>query len=289
MGFLTIIIVGLMTCYLIYKAMPFFFKEGIGSMLLETDWKPLDENPKYGIVYMVATTLFGSLGAMVLAMPIGIFTAIYLVKIAPSWVTNILEPIIAILAGIPSIIYGMFGLIVITPVLYQVEKKYFLLERDFILLTKERDAILSSGGANLIASILVLAIMILPTIITMSQTVLKAVPEKVEHGALALGATSLQMIFTVTLKSASSGLFAIGMLGIGRVIGETMAISFVSGGNVAFPSPFSSVRFLTTALVSEMGYAQGTHREALFAIGLILYLFEMILIMFVEQVMKYKQ
>ena len=280
MGFLTIIIVGLMTCYLIYKAMPFFFKEGIGSMLLETDWKPLEKNPKYGIIYMVATTLFGSLGAMVLAMPIGIFTAIYLVKIAPSWVTNILEPIIAILAGIPSIIYGMFGLIVITPVLYEVEKNYFLLKRD---------AILSSGGANLIASIIVLAIMILPTIITMSQTILKAVPEKVEHGALALGATNLQMIFTVTLKSASSGLFATGMLGLGRVMGETMAVGFVSGGNVAFPSPFSSVRFLTTALVSEMGYAQGTHREALFEIALILYLFEMVLIIFVEQVVKYKQ
>ena len=249
-------------------------------MLLETDWKPLDENPKYGIIYMIATTLFGSLGAIVLAMPIGIFTAIYLVKIAPSWVTNILEPIIAILAGIPSIIYGMFGLIVITPVLYEVEKNYFLLKRD---------AILSSGGANLIASIVVLAIMILPTIITMSQTILKTVPEKVEHGALALGATNLQMIFTVTLKSASSGLFATGMLGLGRVMGETMAVGFVSGGNVAFPSPFSSVRFLTTALVSEMGYAQGRHREALFAIALILYLFEMILIIFVEQVMKYKQ
>lgn len=289
MGFITILVVILITSYLIYKGSPFFLKEGIGSMFLETDWKPLNENPKYGIVYMIATTFFGSLGAIVLAMPIGIFTAIFLVKIAPNWLSDILEPVIGILAGVPSIIYGMLGLIVITPIFYKIERNYFLLENDFIVMPNiERSSIMPSGGANLVVSIIVLAIMVLPTIITMSQTVIKSVSIQLEHGALALGATNLQTTFTVTLKSASSGLLVTGILGLGRVMGETMAVSFVSGGKVAFPYPFSSVRFLTTALVSEMGYAQGVHREALFAIGLVLYLFEMLLIVFVHQVTKHK-
>ncbi len=288
MGFMAIGMVILITSYLICKGIPFFLKEGIGSMLLETDWKPLDKNPKYGIVYMIVTTFFGSVGAIVLAMPIGVFTAIFLVKVAPNWVKDMLEPMIGILAGIPSIIYGMLGLIVITPIFYEIERNYFLLRSDFTMLTKERTSIMPSGGANLMASIVVLAIMVLPTIITMSQTVIKSVPIQLEHGALALGATNLQTTFTVTLKSASSGLLATGILGLGRVMGETMAISFVSGGKVAFPYPFSSVRFLTTALVSEMGYAGGTHREALFAIGLVLYLFEMTLIIIVRQVTKHK-
>ncbi len=280
MGLIAIGMVILITSYLVYKGIPFFLKEGIGSMLLETDWKPLNKNPKYGIVYMIATTFFGSVGAIVLAMPIGVFTAIFLVKVAPNWLADILEPVIGILAGIPSIIYGMLGLIVITPIFYKIERNYFLLENDF--------AVMPSGGANLMASIVVLAIMILPTIITMSQTVIKAVPIQLEHGALALGATNLQTTFTVTLKNASSGLLETGILGLGRVMGETMAVSFVSGGKVAFPYPFSSVRFLTTALVSEMGYAGGVHREALFAIGLVLYLLEMLLIVIVHQVTKHK-
>ncbi len=266
--------VGAITFYLFWKGIPFFLKEGVGKMILETKWKPLNETPEYGIFYMIGTTCLGSIGAMTLAMPIGVFTAVFLTKLSPKWVANIAEPAIEILAGIPSIIYGMIGLIVITPFLSKIEMIWYQKTGGFHM---------PSGGANLIAAILVLAAMVLPTIIIMSKTAIKAVPKEMENGAKALGATKLEVIFGVTLKSAGSGIFTAGLLGFGRVMGETMAVSFVAGGTVNFPLPFSSVRFLTTALVSEMGYAKGVHREALFAIGFILYLCIMVLMIGVHK------
>ncbi len=269
LGKSVVTIVAAITFYLLYKGCPFFIKNGIAEMVLKSNWKPLAEIPSYGISHMVGATLFGSFGAMALAMPVGIGTALFLAELAPKWLLNILEPIIELLAGIPSIVYGMVGLMVVTPFLYKVEEAVYY---------RKNPSYIPSGGANLLAAILVLAVMILPTVIITSKAAVKAVPEQLKCAAIALGATRLQVVFGVTLRSASSGILTAGLLGLGRVLGETMAVSFVAGGVANYPMPFSSVRFLTTALVSEMGYAVGMHREALFAIGLILYLFVMILI-----------
>lgn len=269
MGMITVAAVIAITFYLLYKGMPFFLKVGIFEMLLGTDWEPLQEIPRYGILYMIEATLFGSIGAMALAMPVGVFTAAFLVEMSPKWFSDILEPIVELLAGIPSVIYGMLGLTMVTPVLYQLEMAWY----------KEKNPVhMPSGGANLTAAILILAVMILPTIIVTGKTAIEAVPKEIVNGSKALGATKVQTIFGVTLKSAKSGLMTAGLLGLGRVLGETMAVSFVAGGKVNAPFPFASVRFLTMALAGEMGYAQGMHREALFAIGFILYLTIMILL-----------
>ncbi len=280
MGISVVIVVGAITFYLLYKGMPFFMKHGLGEMLLRSRWNPVGENPSYGISYMIGTSIFGSFGAMIIAMPIGVATAIYMEEMAPKWFSDRLEVVIELMAGMPSIIYGLAGLMVLTPMVYDWEKLWMKEEWKYHV---------PSGGANLLTAILVLAMMILPTIITMSKEAIRAVPKRLRMEAMALGASGFEVSWSVVLESAKSGIISAGILSLGKVLGETMAVSLVAGGVVNAPKPFSSVRFLTTALVSEMGYATGNHREALFSIGLILYLLVMILFGGVHGLTKKKQ
>ena len=279
-GILVLIVTGAITFYLFYKGILFFLENGMGTMLLNCRWEPTGRFPWYGISYMIGASVFGSFGAMAVAMPAGVAIAVYIEEFAPKRLSVTLEIIIELMAGVPSIVYGLAGLVQITPVLYQWEKKWIADNTAFYI---------PSGGSNLLAAIFVLAIMILPTIIMTSKEAVKAVPERLKREAMALGASKVEAIIGVKLKSAYHGIVTAGILGFGRVLGETMAVSLVAGGCVNFPVPFASVRFLTTALVSEMGYAEGNHRKALFSIGLILYILIMLLIGGVHEFTKSRQ
>lgn len=277
LGRAVILIVAAITFYLLYKGIPFFIHEGIPKMLLGSVWKPLEAEPQYGISYMIGATVFGSFGAMAIAMPVGTAAAIFMTELAPKWFCDVLTPVTELLAGIPSVVYGMAGLTVITPFLYQLERKLY---------SGKMTLHTPSGGANLLAAILVLAMLVLPAIVISTKEVIKAVPQELKNNALALGATKLQVIFSVTLQSAKTGILTAGLLGLLKVFGETMAISFVAGGVVCPPLPFSAVRFLTATLAGEMGYAVGIHREALFSIGLILYVCIMLIIGGIHELTK---
>ena len=268
-GISVVAVVGAITFYLLYKSIPFMQKYGVGQMLLNCRWEPVSEMPSYGISYMIGTSLFGSFGALALAMPIGLATAVYISELAPKGVAEMLETVVELMAGIPSIIYGLVGLILITPKVQKWEQAW---------LQNEETAHGFSGGANLLTAILVLAVMILPMVIITSKAAIEAVPQRIRLEAMVLGASRLQTIFSVVLEEADKGIVTAGILAFGRILGETMVVSFVAGGVVNRPTPFSSVRFLTTTLVSEMGYAKGTHREALFLIGWILYVLILVLI-----------
>ncbi|MEG0806663.1 MAG: phosphate ABC transporter permease subunit PstC [Lachnospiraceae bacterium] len=260
---LSILAVASVTIYMIKSGAPAFLKIGVKEILFGTHWMPTAENPSYGIAFIILTSLVGTTAAIAIGVPIGLLTAIFLAEIAPKKFTTFIRPAVELLAGIPSVIYGMIGLMVLTPFMYKVELKLFSStgEHQF------------TGGANLLSAVIVLAIMILPTIVTMSETALRALPNRLREASLALGASKLQTIFKVLLPAAKSGIVTAVVLGVGRAIGEAMAISLVAGSAVNLPLPFSSVRFLTTAIVSEMGYAEGMHREVLFSIGLVLFTF----------------
>ncbi len=269
MGLLVVLIVGAITWYMFYKGIPFFKKYGVEEMLLRSRWEPVSENPSFGISYMIGTSVLGSLGAMALTMPIGVLTAIYWIEIAPEWLSDIMGAVIELMAGMPSIIYGLAGLTMVTPMIYDFEKLWF---------EELPGKHIFSGGSNLLAAILVLAVMMLPTVTITSAAAIKAVPKARKLEAMALGASKLQAVFSVVLEDAKRRLITVGILGMGRVLGETMVVSLVAGGVVNRPELFSSVRFMTTALVSEMGYAKGIHREALFSVGLILYILILVLV-----------
>ena len=205
--------------------------------------------------------------AILIGVPIGLFTAIFLAEIAPPRVASIIHPAVDLLAGIPSVVYGLLGLVILNPLMYKWELALF----------RNDPTHQFTGGANMLSAILVLAIMILPTVISVSETSIHEVPDDLRSGSLALGATKMQTIFRVVLPTAKSGILTAVVLGVGRAIGEAMAITLVSGSSVNFPLPFHSVRFLTTAIVSEMGYASGLHRQALFTIGMVLFAFIMVI------------
>ena len=269
MGMLVVLTVLAITFYLFYKGMPFWQEHGIGSMLLNSRWAPAEEQPSYGISYMIGASVYAGLGAVAVAMPIGVIIALYLVELAPRWFADILWQVMELMSGIPSILYGLCGMILLTPGLYKWEKVWCL---------EGEKIYIPSGGANLLAAILVLAVMILPSVVITAGTAMQEVSKRQRLEAKALGASRFQVAVGVVLQGAEGGITAAGILALGRAIGETMAVSFVAGGVVNRPRLFSAVRLLTTALVSEMGYAKGVHREALFCIGLILYLLIMILI-----------
>ena len=275
-GFFAILAVASITIYMLVSGAPALFQVGIKELLFGTLWQPEAAEPSFGILYVILTSIIGTALAVLLGMPIGVLTAVFLAEVAPERLANIVRPAVELLAGIPSVIYGLLGILILNPLMYKLELWVF----------KGSETHQFTGGANLISAVLVLALMILPTVINISESALRAVPSHLKSASLALGATKIQTIFQVVIPAAKSGIITAIVLGTGRAIGEAMAISLVSGSSVNFPLPFNSVRFLTTAIVSEMGYAAGLHRQVLFTIGLVLFAFIMIINISLTRILK---
>lgn len=254
------------TLYMILKGTPALKEIGVLDLLFSTVWKPTAENPSYGIFYIILASLFGTTAAIILGVPIGLLTAVFLSEMAHKNLGNIVGGAVELLAAIPSVIYGLIGMMVLNPIMFELERKIF----------SDNSSHQYTGGANMLSAIIVLAIMILPTVISVSTSSLKAVSDTLRAASLALGATKEQTIFKAVIPAAKSGILTGVVLGIGRALGEAMAINMVAGGAVNIPLPFNSVRTLTTQIVSEMGYASGLHRQVLFTVGLVLYAFIMI-------------
>ena len=254
------------TLYLFAKGLPALHKVGVGELLLGTVWKPTAAEPSFGIAYIILSSIVGTAASVLLGVPIGLLTAVFLTEVSGKTLAKAVQPAVELLAAIPSVIYGLLGMMLLNPLLYKLEKALFAGSSTHRY----------TGGADLLAAVIVLAIMILPTVISVSASAIRAVPGSLRAASLALGASKMQTIRRVTVPAAKSGILTGVVLGIGRALGEAMAINMVAGGAVNLPLPFNSVRFLTTQLVSEMGYAEGTHRQVLFTVGLVLYLFIMI-------------
>lgn len=242
--------VAIITIYMLADGVPALTQIGLGNFLFGTKWQP-DE--AFGILPMILASIISTCGAILIGVPIGLFTAIFLSQTAPKWMAKIVRPAVELLAGIPSVIYGFFGMVIIVP---------------FI-----RDMTPASTGSGLPAIIIVLSIMVLPTIVNISETALRAVPESYKEASLALGATPITTIFKVLVPAAKSGILAGIILGVGRALGETMAVIMVAGNVANMPSLWESVRPLTSGIALEMGYSSGLHRQALFSIGLVLFVF----------------
>ncbi len=265
-GVLAIFAVGAITVYVFVKGLPAMNVIGIKNLLFESIWKPTASTPEYGIFYIILSSIVGTFSAVVIGVPIGLLTAVFLSEIAGRRLGQVVSGAVELLAAIPSVIYGLIGMMVLNPYMYELEKKLYSGDSDHQF----------TGGANMLSAIIVLVIMILPTVISVSISSLKTVSGSLRSASLALGATKIQTIFKVVIPAAKSGILTGVVLGIGRAIGEAMAINMVAGGAVNFPMPFNSVRTLTTQIVSEMGYAQGIHRQVLFTVGMVLYVFIMI-------------
>ena len=269
-GIVSVAFVLFISVYLIISGIPAIREIGLVPFLFGTTWAPTAKTvePSYGILPFLLTSVYGTAGACLLGVPIGILTAVFLAKVAPPKAAAVIRSAVQLLAGIPSVVYGLVGMIVLVPAI----------QRTFHL----------ASGACLLAAIVVLTIMILPSIINVSETALRAVPREYEEGSLALGATEIETYFRVSLHAASSGMATSVVLGAGRAIGEAMAIIMVSGNVPNLPSLFGSVRFLTTAIASEMSYASvgSLQRQALFSIGLVLFLFILLINAFLNLVVK---
>lgn len=257
LGLVTVACVLLITVYLVVSGIPAIREIGIVKFLFGAEWASTAAEPKYGILPFILTSVYGTAGAILLGVPIGFLTAVYLAKMAPKSVKEIMGQAVSMLAGIPSVVYGLVGMMVLVP---GIRKLFHV-----------------PDGASLLAAIVVLAIMILPSIIKMSVTALEAVPKEYEDASLALGATPEETWFRVFVPAAKSGIAAAVVLGVGRAIGEAMAVMMVAGNAANMPSLFQSVRFLTTAVASEMSYSSGLQRQALFSIALVLFLFIMLI------------
>ena len=254
LGLITVGCVLLITVYLIFSGIPAIREIGLLKFLFGRTWASTASQPQYGILPFILTSVYGTAGAIALGVPVGFLTAVYLSKVAPKRVRTVLQSAVSLLAGIPSVVYGLVGMLVLVPA---IRKTFHL-----------------PDGASLFAAIIVLAVMILPSIIKVSVTALEAVPHEYEDASLALGATEVETYFRVSVPAAKSGIAAAVVLGVGRAIGEAMAVMMVSGNAPNMPgSIFESVRFLTTAVASEMSYSSGLQRQALFSIALVLYLF----------------
>ena len=275
-GFFAVLAVASITAYMIISGTPALFKVGIIDILFGTVWKPEAAVPAFGILYVILTSIAGTALAILIGVPIGVMTAVFLAEVAPPRLAGIVRPAVELLAGIPSVIYGLLGILILNPLMYKLELKIF----------EGSTTHQFTGGANLISAVLVLALMILPTVINISESALRSVPKELRSASLALGATKIQTIFQVVLPAAKSGIITAIVLGTGRAIGEAMAISLVSGSSVNFPLPFNSVRFLTTAIVSEMSYSAGLHKQVLFTIGLVLFAFIMIINISLTRLLK---
>ena len=257
LGLITVAGVLLITIYLVIAGVPAIREIGLFDFLFGKTWASTAAEPSYGILPFILTSVYGTVGAIVLGVPIGFFTAVYLSKIATGKVREIMEAAVSLLAGIPSVVYGLVGMLVLVPGI----RKIFHVP----------------DGASLLAAIVILAIMILPSIIKVSITALDAVPKEYEEASLALGATPVETYFRVSVPAAKSGIATAVVLGVGRAIGEAMAVMMVSGNVPNMPSLFQSVRFLTTAVASEMAYSSGLQQQALFSIALVLFLFIMLI------------
>lgn len=254
------------TFYMFIKGTPALKQVGVTDLLFGSVWQPAAENPSYGILYIILSSLVGTASAILIGVPIGLLTAVFLSEMAGKRLGSFVGGAVELLAAIPSVIYGLIGMMVLNPIMFSIENAIFEGDPDHQF----------TGGANMISAIIVLAIMILPTVISVSTSSMKAVPDHLRAASLSLGATKEQTIFKTVIPAAKSGILTGVVLGIGRALGEAMAINMVAGGAVNLPLPFNSVRTLTTQIVSEMGYAQGLHREVLFTVGLVLYVFIMI-------------
>ena len=253
LGLITVGCVLAITVYLVLSGLPAIREIGLWNFLFGKEWASTEADPKFGILPFLLTSVYGTAGAILLGVPVGFLTAVYLAKAAPPKLRAVLSGAVSLLAGIPSVVYGLVGMMVLVPGI----RKLFGLP----------------DGASLLAGILVLAVMILPSIIKVSVTALEAVPAEYEDASLALGATKEETWFRVSVPATRSGIAAAVVLGVGRALGEAMAVIMVSGNAPNMPSLFESVRFLTTAVASEMSYASGLQRQALFSIALVLYLF----------------
>lgn len=252
-GFLAVFFVIIITAFLAVSGVPAIGKIGIFDFLFGSVWTSTAADPKFGILPFILTSVYGTLGAIVIGVPIGIMCAVFIAKSENTKTAAVVRWGVDLLSGIPSVVYGLVGMIVVVP---------------FV-----REVFNIPDGATLFTAIIVLAVMILPSVISVSETAIRAVPKEYEEGSLALGATKTETIFKVTLPSAKSGILTAVVLGIGRSIGEAMAVMMVSGNVANMPSLFKSVRFLTTAVASEMSYSSGLQREALFSIALVLFIF----------------
>lgn len=257
LGLITVGFVLLISVYLIISGIPAIGKIGIIDFLFGKTWASTAAEPSYGILPFILTSIYGTAGAILVGVPIGFLTSVYLAKIAPAKVKAVIESAVSLLAGIPSVVYGLVGMLVLVPGI----RKVFNIP----------------DGAGLLAAIIVLAVMILPSIIKVSMSTLEAVPKEYEDASLALGATPVETYFKVSVPAARSGIAAAVVLGVGRAIGEAMAVMMVSGNAPNMPGLFESVRFLTTAVASEMSYSAGLQRQALFSIALVLFLFIMLI------------
>ena len=257
LGLITVGSVLLITVYLIISGLPAILKIGFFKFMFGKTWASTASAPQYGILPFILTSIYGTGGAILIGVPLGFFTAVYLAQLAPKTLKNAVDSAVSLLAGIPSVVYGLVGMLFLVPAI----RKVFNLP----------------DGSSLFAAIIVLAIMILPSIIKVSLTALEAVPKEYEDASLALGATDIETYFRVSVPAAKSGIAAAVVLGVGRAIGEAMAVMMVSGNAPNMPSIFESVRFLTTAVASEMSYSAGLQRQALFSIALVLFLFIMLI------------
>ena len=257
LGLITVGCVLLITLYLVISGLPAIVEIGPVDFFLGQEWAPTAGEPSYGILPFILSSVAGTAGAILLGVPIGFMTAVFLSKMAPSRLKDVMEGAVSLLAGIPSVVYGLVGMMVLVPGI----RKLFNVP----------------DGASLLAAIVVLTVMILPSIIKMSVTALDAVPREYEDASLALGATPVETYFRVSVPAARSGIAAAVVLGVGRAIGEAMAVMMVAGNAPNMPGLFESVRFLTTAVASEMAYSSGLQRQALFSIALVLFLFIMLI------------
>ena len=251
-----VISVVVITAYMIISGGPAIGEIGIKEFLLGQEWAPTASDPKFGILPMILSSIYGTFGAILIGVPIGLLSSVFIAEIAPKRMRKVLRAAVELLAGIPSVIYGLIGMIVIVPLVAEIF--------DLAL------------GMCLLSAIIILAIMVLPTIISVSETALRSVPASYKEASLALGNTHIGTIFKVLVPAAKSGILAGVILGVGRAVGETMAVVMVCGNKVQFPQLLKSVRPLTSGVVLEMSYAYGLHRQALFSIGLVLFVFIMI-------------
>lgn len=258
-GLITVGCVLLITIYLIISGLPAIKEIGLIPFLFGKVWASTAKTaePSFGILPFILTSVYGTCGAIVLGVPVGFMASVYIAKLAPKKLKNVMQSAVSLLAGIPSVVYGLVGMLVLVAGI----RKLFNVP----------------DGASLLAAIIVLAIMILPSIIKVSVTALEAVPKEYEDASLALGATEVETYFRVSVPAARSGIAAAVVLGVGRAIGEAMAVMMVSGNAANMPGLFESVRFLTTAVASEMSYSGGLQRQALFSIALVLFVFIMLI------------
>lgn len=265
-GLLAVAFVLIITGFLIVSGIPAIKEIGIADFLFGTKWASTATDPSYGILPFILSSVYGTGGAIIIGVPIGLMCAIFLAKMSNDKSAVIVRSAVDLLSGIPSVVYGLLGMIIIVPCVREV----------FNL----------SDGANLLSAIIVLAIMILPSVISVSETAIRAVPKEYEEASLALGATKTETVFKVVVPAAKSGILTSIVLGIGRAIGEAMAVMMVAGNVANMPGLFKSVRFLTTAVASEMSYSSGLQRQALFSIALVLFVFIMIINLILNFVVK---